>query len=231
MTDGGSGPDETGDDLPMTDVIGYFTEWGIYGRDYLVADIAAEQLTHIHYAFGMIMGDDYGLVGSPYRCLPPPSALPGSYELAVCDPWATLEITSFARSVGPRPSWEASTAGEAGNFQQLRNLKALYPHLTTLISVGGWSLSGDFSAMAADPELRTRFVESAVSFIDTHDRRDRPIKYPVVGGESDSPGGPMPTTSLPPRTGAALDPNGHRDGRGGPAALEALDPLQEPNGR
>jgi chitinase len=211
-------------------VIGYFTEWGIYGRDYLVADIPADQLTHIHYAFGMIMGDDFGLVGSPYRCLPPPSSVPGSYELAVCDPWATLEITSFARSVGPLPTWEASTSGQAGNLQQLRNLKALYPHLTSLISVGGWSLSGDFSAMAADPDLRGAFVASAISFIDTHgfDGIDLDWEYPVVGGESDSAGVAADADNLLlllRELREALGPDRPLAMAlgAGPAALEALD--------
>ena len=211
-------------------VIGYFTEWGIYGRDYLVADIAADQLTHIHYAFGMIMGEDYGLVGSPYRCLPPESSIPGSYELAVCDPWATTQITSFARSVGPLPSWEASTAGRAGNLQQLRNLKALYPHLTTLISVGGWSLSGDFSAMAADPALRSAFIDSAIVFLDTHgfDGIDLDWEYPVIGGESDSPGVSADADNLLlllRELRAALGPDRPLAMAlgAGPAALEALD--------
>jgi len=253
VLDGSDDDDETGSDDGTTDsvvtddetwvptatldgpshdkrVIGYFTEWGIYGRNHLVADIAADQLTHIHYAFGMIMGDDYGLAGSSYRCRPPASATAGSYELAVCDPWATLELTAFERSVGPLPSWEASSRGQAGNLQQLRNLKALYPHLTSLISVGGWSLSGDFSAMAADPDLRRAFVASAISFIDTHgfDGIDLDWEYPVVGGESDSPGVAADADNLLlllRELREALGPDRPLAMAlgAGPAALEALD--------
>jgi chitinase len=29
----------------------YFPEWGIYGRDYQLADVPADQLTHLIYAF------------------------------------------------------------------------------------------------------------------------------------------------------------------------------------
>lgn len=32
-------------------VIGYFTNWGIYERNYQVHNIPAQHLTHIHYAF------------------------------------------------------------------------------------------------------------------------------------------------------------------------------------
>ncbi|MFN9630273.1 MAG: glycosyl hydrolase family 18 protein [Cyanobacteriota bacterium] len=32
-------------------LVGYFEEWGIYGRDFRVADVRAEQLTHLNYSF------------------------------------------------------------------------------------------------------------------------------------------------------------------------------------
>jgi chitinase len=32
-------------------IVAYFVEWGIYARDYQVADIPASQITHINYAF------------------------------------------------------------------------------------------------------------------------------------------------------------------------------------
>ncbi|MFX6759478.1 hypothetical protein ABTH30_21540, partial [Acinetobacter baumannii] len=39
-------------------VIGYFTQWGIYGRNYRVKNIdssgSAARLTHINYAFGNV---------------------------------------------------------------------------------------------------------------------------------------------------------------------------------
>ena len=52
----GDDDDATGDDddaTPIADakVVGYFTEWGIYDRDFQVEDIPAELLTHLNYAF------------------------------------------------------------------------------------------------------------------------------------------------------------------------------------
>lgn len=32
-------------------LVGYFEEWGIYGRDFRVADVRADQLTHLNYSF------------------------------------------------------------------------------------------------------------------------------------------------------------------------------------
>ncbi|MYX71063.1 glycosyl hydrolase family 18 protein, partial [Streptomyces sp. SID3915] len=41
-------------------VVGYFTNWGVYDRDYHVKDIetsgSADKLTHINYAFGNVQG-------------------------------------------------------------------------------------------------------------------------------------------------------------------------------
>ncbi len=41
--------------------IGYFTQWGVYGRDFQVKDLdtsgAAARLTHINYAFGSVSAE------------------------------------------------------------------------------------------------------------------------------------------------------------------------------
>ena len=45
-------------------VVGYFIEWGIYGRNYKVKDVktsgSADQLTDINYAFGNVAPDASG---------------------------------------------------------------------------------------------------------------------------------------------------------------------------
>ncbi len=51
------------------------------------------------------------------------------------------------------------------NFPQLVTLKATYPQLGVLISVGGASHSTNFSAVAADDGLRTQFAQSSVQFM------------------------------------------------------------------
>jgi chitinase len=71
-----------------------------------------------------------------------------------------------------------------GNYDQLRKLKEKYPHLVTMISVGGWTLSTRFSDVALTPESRERFARSAVRFILEHgfDGVDIDWEYPVGGG-------------------------------------------------
>src|SRR3954454_14513489 len=53
-TTGGTTPPTTGDKVKL----GYFTEWGIYGRNYnvknLVTSGSAAKITHINYAFGNV---------------------------------------------------------------------------------------------------------------------------------------------------------------------------------
>ncbi len=49
-----------------------------------------------------------------------------------------------------------------GNFNQVRELKAKYPHLKVVLSIGGWTFSKFFSDAAATPASRTAFVDSCI---------------------------------------------------------------------
>jgi chitinase len=51
----------------------------------------------------------------------------------------------------------------AGNFNQLKELKAKYPNLKILLSLGGWTYSKYFSDVAASAASRQKFVSSCVS--------------------------------------------------------------------
>ena len=70
------------------------------------------------------------------------------------------------------------------NFKDLRILKDFYPHLKTLISIGGWTWSGRFSDASLTPETRLAFVNSAITFMLKHgfDGIDLDWEYPVSGG-------------------------------------------------
>lgn len=132
-------------------LVGYFIEWGIYARNYRVQNIvssgSANKLTHINYAFGNVapVSSD---PGSPIGC-------------KIGDAWADYQKTWTAEeSVDGVPVvW-----GEPlrGNFQQLKRLKALYPDLKTLISLGGWTWSSYFSNAALTAESRAALVKSCI---------------------------------------------------------------------
>jgi len=155
----GFGVDPAGALDPSTDqkIVGYFVEWGVYGRDYHVTDIPADKLTHINYAFAELENG----------------------EVEVWDSYAALEKFYPATD-----SWADPPGALRGNFNQLRLMKEKYPHIKVLISVGGWTGSGGFSDMAATEEGRTKFAQSALRFIQKYnfDGVDIDWEYPVCTG-------------------------------------------------
>lgn len=136
-------------------VIGYFTQWGIYGRNYRVKNIdssgSAARLTHINYAFGNVRNN---------RCEVGVTQAANSSTGAGGDAYA-----DYTRSFGASES--VSGVGDhwnqplRGNWNQLKQLKAKHPQLKTLISLGGWTWSRGFSS-AARPENRQAFVASCI---------------------------------------------------------------------
>jgi chitinase len=155
--DSDDGDSDGGDTGPSGDkkVVGYYIEWGIYGRDYQPADMPLEKLTHVNYAFANISED--GLI-------------------EIGDSYAAIE------KLYPGDAWDQPYAG---TYNQLNNvLREQYPHIQTLISVGGWTWSGRFSDVALTEESRVRFAESCVEFIRQYnfDGVDIDWEYPVEGG-------------------------------------------------
>lgn len=125
-------------------VVGYFAEWGVYGRNYHVKNIAtsgsAAQLTHILYAFGNVQNGQC-TIGDAYA----------AYEKAY----------DAAGSVdGVADTWDQALRG---NFNQLRKLKAMNPNLKVIWSFGGWTWSDGFPQAAQNP---TAFANSCYSLVE-----------------------------------------------------------------
>ncbi len=70
------------------------------------------------------------------------------------------------------------------NFALLNSLKKENPDLKVLISVGGWTWSGNFSDMALTEESRSKFAKSAVEFVRKYklDGIDIDWEYPGLPG-------------------------------------------------
>ncbi len=70
------------------------------------------------------------------------------------------------------------------NFAVLNSLKKQNPHLKVLISVGGWTWSGNFSDTALTEESRSKFAKSAVEFVRKYklDGIDIDWEYPGLPG-------------------------------------------------
>ena len=129
-------------------VVGYFIEWGIYGRNYKVKDVetsgSAAKLTVINYAFGNVAPDGTGDVVCKL----------GDEWADYQKPWTAEESVTGEDVTWPRPI--------LGNFQQLQALKERHPHLKVLISLGGWTWSKYFSDAALTKQSRQRFVSSCI---------------------------------------------------------------------
>ncbi|MFZ4774472.1 MAG: glycosyl hydrolase family 18 protein [Terrimicrobiaceae bacterium] len=135
-------------------IVGYFPEWGVYGRNYHVTDIPASRLNVINYAFANVSATG---------------------EVVLYDTYAAIE------KAYPGDTWDQPLRG---NFNQLKKLKAANTHLITMISIGGWTLSGRFSDVALTTASRQKFATSAVAFMKKYgfDGIDIDWEYPVGGG-------------------------------------------------
>ncbi|KAJ2402741.1 hypothetical protein GGI23_000485 [Coemansia sp. RSA 2559] len=157
----------TNDAMSRARKVGYFTAWSIYDRKFEVSQVAVEKLTHVNYGFAKLDND----------------------QIALCDPWADVQ-----------KEFPGATYAEGdlrGNFGELNNnngsARRRNPQLRTLISVGGWTLSGGFSAMAGDAQRRRRFVQSVGQFLAQYkfDGIDIDWEHPVEGGMDGNGRSPM----------------------------------------
>ena len=62
-------------------------------------------------------------------------------------------------------SWREKDSGLYGNFKQLSLLKRKHRHLKVSLSVGGYSWSSNFSAIASTPDTRATFTKTALTHL------------------------------------------------------------------
>jgi chitinase len=160
--------------------VGYFVQWGIYGRQYFVKNLdtsgAAAKLDVVNYAFGNVdpvnltclNGVTKGVSGNPQD----PNEGDGAGD-------AEADYgRAFAASQSVDGVADDGWGKLRGNFNQLKKLKAKHPHLKVVISLGGWTYSKYFSDVAATDASRKKFVKSC---IDLYIKGDLPA-YNGAGG-------------------------------------------------
>ncbi|MFB7208366.1 glycosyl hydrolase family 18 protein [Streptomyces sp. NPDC056255] len=176
-TGGGGNPDPgTGGKVNL----GYFTDWGVYGRNYHVKNLdtsgSAAKITHINYAFGNVQGGKC-TIGDSYA----------DYDMA---------YTADKSVDGVADTWDQPLRG---SFNQLRKLKTKYPHIKVLWSFGGWTWSGGFGEAAKNPAA---FADSCYKLVedprwaDVFDGIDIDWEYPNACGLTCDTSGPAALKGL-----------------------------------
>ncbi|WP_081237457.1 glycoside hydrolase family 18 chitinase [Streptomyces viridosporus] len=169
-------PPPTGDKVKL----GYFTEWGVYGRNYhvknLVTSGSASKITHINYAFGNVKNG----------------------QCTVDDTFAAYEkaYTADQSVSGTADTWDQPLRG---NFNQLRQLKAKYPHIKVLYSFGGWTYSGGFGQAAQNAAAFAKSCKQVVEdprWADVFDGIDIDWEYPNACGLTCDTSGPAAFRTL-----------------------------------
>ncbi|MBO0472036.1 fibronectin type III domain-containing protein [Enterococcus sp. DIV0242_7C1] len=139
----------------------YYGDWSIWGgeENFYPKDIPADQLTHLNFAFLDFDGN------------------------------GNLKFTDKDAAVGAPVGqdgvqWNSASSGILNAIQDVR---AKNPNLKIGVSIGGWSKSGDFSDVAANPTIRANFVNNIAKFIKytNMDFVDLDWEYPASVREPD----------------------------------------------
>lgn len=168
----------------------YFVEWGVYGRNFPVDKLPAQNLTHILYGFTPICGgnginDSLKEVSGSFEALQRACRGRADYKVAIHDPWAAIQKPQAGVSDYSDPY--------KGNFGQLMALKQANPDLKILPSIGGWTLSDPFFAFG-DKAKRDVFVASVKEFLQTWKFFDGvDIDWEFPGGDGANPNLGSPT--------------------------------------
>ena len=144
FVDPGSGGGSERPPLPASKmIVGYFAQWAIYQRNYLVKNVetsgAADAINVMNYAF---------------------ASIDANLHCASLDTFADYG-KAFSASESVDGVADTYSQPLKGNFNQILKLKARHPQLRVLLSLGGWTESYRFSD-AALPANRAAFVKSCI---------------------------------------------------------------------
>lgn len=171
-------------------IVGYYPNWGIYQKNFPVTSIRGDRLNVINYAFliplDRTMPAAWNRVVSSYRgwtytnyanYLQQPAGTTLSAGVGLFDEWADVKADNAAEALTMSPAYRAGS-----NFAQLQDLKAAYPKLRTMVSIGGWTLSTPFFSIARSAQKRADFAKSAVYVVSKYGFDGIDIDWEYPGG-------------------------------------------------
>ncbi|KAJ3368644.1 hypothetical protein AMAG_15291 [Allomyces macrogynus ATCC 38327] len=170
-------------------VAAYYPSWSTYDRAYPPNEIPVEKLTHLYYAFANIVNG----------------------VLAPGDQWADMD----------KP-YELNGATFRGAFEVFNRrdspLRQRNPHLKTILSIGGWTFSKEFSLVARTPQSRQTFTQSVCEWMTKYnfDGIDLDWEFPGSGGlptNARDPADPQNFTLLLEALRQGLDQLAQQQGR------------------
>lgn len=143
--------------------VAYFDQWSIYANAYYPKTIqdtgVAGKLDYLVYSFANIHPTNLS-------CFQATKAANQDDNNPNAGDGAGDAFADYQKSFGPDISVDGvgDAWGQpiAGNFNQLKKLKAKNPNLKILISLGGWTYSKYFSAAAATDASRKKLVSSCI---------------------------------------------------------------------
>ncbi|QAY59876.1 chitinase [Microbacterium protaetiae] len=160
--------------------VGYYGAWQASGdakatlKTLFVDTATAQNITHLNYSFGNIAGSQQALDAAradgakglddvdPYTCFISDAAAPAAGETDAAGDADDDFVRAYTADDSVLGVADTKTQKLAGNFNQLRELKRLYPDLKVSISLGGWSWSKSFSKAVATEEVRAKLASSCI---------------------------------------------------------------------